>query len=61
MENKKKAARILWITLAALAAVVVALVLLIRTEKRLLRVIAKAEKLLKIKKKPKTKPITVEF
>ncbi len=61
MENKKQGWRIFWVVLGILAAVAVALALLIRTERRLLRLIAKAEKVLPIKKKEKTAPITVEF
>ena len=43
-----------------LVSVVVALALIIRTEKRLLRLLAKAEKVLHIKKQ-KNAPITVEI
>ena len=60
MENKKNNAKAFWIILAALVSVVVALALIIRTEKRLLRLLAKAEKALHIKKQ-KNAPITVEL
>ena len=53
MENKKNNAKAFWIILAALVSVVVALALIIRTEKRLLRLLAKAEKVLHIKKQKK--------
>lgn len=61
MENKKQGWRIFWVVLAILAAVAVALALMIRTERRLLRLIAKIERVMPIKKKEKSKPITVEF
>ena len=61
MENKKHNAKVFWIVLAILAAVAIALALIIRTEKRLLHLVAKTEKLLHIKKKQKNTPITVEL
>lgn len=61
MENKKNNAKVFWIVLAILAAVAIALALIIRTEKRLLRLVAKVEKVLPIKKKQKNAPITVEL
>ena len=61
MENKKQGWRIFWVVLAILAAVAVALALMIRTERRLLRLIAKIERVMPIKKKEKSKPITVEL
>ena len=60
MENKKNNARVIWIVLAILAAAAIALALIIRTEKRLLRLLGKAEKVLPIKKQ-KSDPITVEI
>ena len=60
MENKKNNAKVFWIILAVLVSVVVALALIIRTEKRLLRFLGKAEKALHLKKQ-KSDPITVEL
>lgn len=60
MENKKDNAKGLWIILAVLVSVVVALALIIRTEKRLLRLLGKVEKVLPVKKQ-KTTPLTVEI
>ena len=60
MENKKNSKKVFWIVVATLVAVVIALALIIRTEKRLLRFIGKVEKRLPFKKK-KNDPITVEF
>lgn len=60
MENKKNNAKVFWIVMAILAAVAIALALIIRTEKRLLRLLGKVEKVLPIKKQ-KNAPITVEF
>ena len=60
MENKKNNAKIFWIVMAILAAVAIALALIIRTEKRLLRFLGKAEKALHLDKK-KNAPITVEL
>ena len=61
MENRKHNAKVFWIVLAVLAATAIALALIIRTEKRLLRLLSKVEKVLHIKKKQKNAPITVEF
>ena len=61
MENKKNNAKVFWIVLAILAAVAIALALIIRTEKRLLRLVAKVEKVMPIKKKQKNAPIMVEL
>ena len=60
MENKKNNAKVFWIVMAILAAVAIALALIIRTEKRLLRLLGKVEKFLPIKKQ-KNDPITVEI
>ena len=60
MENKKNNAKVFWIVMAILAAVAIALALIIRTEKRLLRLLGKVEKVLPIKKQ-KNDPITVEI
>ena len=60
MENKKNHAKVIWIVLAVLAATAIALALIIRTEKRLLRLLGKVEKFLPVKKQ-KNDPITVEF
>lgn len=60
MENKKNNAKAFWIILAVLVSAVVALALIIRTEKRLLRFLGKAEKALRLDKK-KNEPITVEI
>lgn len=60
MENKKNNAKVFWIVMAILAAVAIALALIIRTEKRLLRLLGKVEKVLPVKKQ-KNAPITVEF
>ena len=60
MENKKNSKKVFWIVLATLVAVVIALALIIRTEKRLLRLMGKVEKYMPFKKK-KNDPITVEF
>lgn len=60
MENKKNNAKAFWIILAVLVSAVVALALIIRTEKRLLRFLGKAEKALHLDKK-KNEPITVEI
>lgn len=60
MENKKNNAKAFWIILAVLVSAVVALALIIRTEKRLLRILGKVEKALPIKKQ-KNAPITVEL
>ena len=60
MENKKNHAKVVWIVLAVLAAAAIALALIIRTEKRLLRLLGKVEKFLPVKKQ-KNDPITVEI
>ena len=60
MENKKNNAKAFWIILTVLVAVAVALGLIIRTEKRLLRFLGKAEKALHLKKQKGT-PIEVEL
>ena len=60
MENKNHGARVFWIVLAGLAAATVALALIIRTEKRLLCLLARVEKFLPVKVK-KADPITVEL
>ena len=60
MENKKNNAKAFWIILAVLVSVTVALALIIRTEKRLLRFLGKAERALHLDKKKST-PITVEL
>ena len=61
MENEKNTRKTLWIVLITLVAVIVALALIIRNEKRLLRFIGKLEKRLPFKKKKNAVPITVEF
>ena len=58
--EKKHNAKVVWVVLAALTAVVIALALIIRTEKRLLHLLGKVEKFLPIKKQ-KNAPITVEL
>lgn len=58
MENKKNS-NALWIVLAVLVAAVIALGLIIRTEKRLLRLMGKVDKVLPLKKK--SDPIKVEL
>ncbi len=60
MENKQRNAKIFWIVVTILAASAIALGLIIRTEKRLLRLVAKVEKVLPSKKQ-KNAPITVEI
>ena len=60
MENKKNNAKAFWIILTVLVSVVIALALIIRTEKRLLRLLGKVEKVLPMKKQ-KNDPITVEI
>ena len=60
MENKRNSKKVFWIVLATLVAVIITLALIIRTEKRLLRLIGKVDKHLPFKKK-KNEPITVEF
>lgn len=60
MEQKKNNAKAFWIILTVLVSVIVALALIIRTEKRLLRFLGKAEKALHLDKK-KNAPITVEI
>ena len=60
MENKKNNAKAFWIILTVLVSVAIALALIIRTEKRLLRFLGKAEKALHLKKE-KTSPMTVEL
>ena len=60
MENKKHNAKVFWIVLTVLVSAMVALALIIRTEKRLLRLLGKVEKVLPIKKQ-KNDPITVEI
>ena len=60
MEKKNNGVGIFIGVLVALTAIGVALALLIRTEKRLLRFLSKAEKALHLKKQ-KNDPITVEL
>ena len=60
MEKKNNGFGVFFGVLVALAGVVVALALIIRTEQRLLRLVGKVEKLLPIKAK-KAEPITVEL
>ena len=60
MENQKNHAKVFWIVLTVLVSVAIALALIIRTEKRLLRFLGKAEKALHLDKK-KNAPITVEL
>ena len=57
--EKKNSKKVFWIVMAILVAVGIALALIIRTEKRLLRLVGKVEKVMPIKKK--NAPITVEF
>lgn len=59
MENKRNSKKVFWIVLATLVTVIITLALIIRTEKRLLRLVGKVEKVLPLKKK--NAPITVEF
>ena len=58
--EKKNSKKVFLIVVAILAAVTIALALIIRTEKRLLRFLGKAEKALHLKKQ-KNDPITVEL
>ena len=61
MENKRNSKKVFWIVLLTLITVVITLALIIRTEKRLLRLVSKVEKRIPFKNKKNTVPIKVDF
>ena len=61
MESKRNSRKVFWIVLLTLIAVIVALALIIRTEKRLLRLVGKVEKRIPFASKKNNVPIKVDF